>query len=346
MEVILPMEVTRTMRYAHMIRLPPEMGEYILTYIQEPDRTWTYSFRIGNKWLFNLACNISRKNKTPIEWTKKRLDDVLKYEDAVICMISEGLLHFDFRLADYQLKALSNKCSNLKEFNLNDWDNIKTTKCFSKFKELESVVISPSDKLRNLWVRDLVRGCPQLKRLTLTKCSVIADTALKKIGENLSDLEELKLDGCDKITDEGISSLVSKCTKLRILNLYFCELLTDTSLIKLGQHCPDLEHLNVNHCEHLSDVGLIVLVKGCSQLRILKLSCCVNITDDGVKNIGQHSKYLEYLDLTQCYKISNEGLYHLSQGCKSLKFLLLVGCNLTNKSIRPYFSTTCVIHMN
>ncbi|ORY15787.1 RNI-like protein [Neocallimastix californiae] len=63
-----------------------------------------------------------------------------------------------------------------------------------------------------------------LKKLNLSDCSFLTDTAINNIADTCQELEEISLSFCCALTDECILNLLTKCKELKILDLNYCGL--------------------------------------------------------------------------------------------------------------------------
>lgn len=122
-------------------------------------------------------------------------------------------------------------------------------------------------------LQDVLKACPNLKKLDLTDCYQITDAIIKDLPRNL---ENLNLTYCDNLTDNGIKDLPSG---LQILNLKGCYLLTNAGIHILPR---GLERLYLNRCYKLTDAALEDLPK---KLQLISLTGCFKITEAAIKKL-------------------------------------------------------------
>lgn len=142
-------------------------------------------------------------------------------------------------------------------------------------------------------LKALARGCPGLKRLSLSM-STVGDDDLVAFAHNCRDLTHLDIPNGD---------------------------ITDAGLAVLGSACGNLLKLDIGGCGAVSDAGLAALCEGCRQLTQLRVACCPRLTDVGLIAIGSRLRGLLALDVCGCFGISASGVSEVAARCPRLATL-------------------------
>uniref|UniRef100_A0A1I8B6J9 F-box domain-containing protein n=1 Tax=Meloidogyne hapla TaxID=6305 RepID=A0A1I8B6J9_MELHA len=198
-------------------------------------------------------------------------------------------------------------------------------------------------------MRSFATKCPNIERLTLTKCKLITD------GEGCKRLEELNISWCEQITDlglfyiakncinlktlfcKGLDNITSNCfanlemAELKRLSLHSCPNVLDETVNDIARHCPRLEFLSLSNCKEITDNSLVAISLGCPRLKDIELAGCINLTDAGFIQLSKNCHELERMDLEECLLITDITLSNLNNGCPNLLSLSLSHCeNLTD----------------
>ncbi|KAI3853657.1 hypothetical protein MKW98_025174 [Papaver atlanticum] len=68
-------------------------------------------------------------------------------------------------------------------------------------------------------VMTITKGCPLLKKLSLSNCEEVQLDGWKAIGLNCKELNELVIMGCQRLCDMGLQAICDGCNKLSVLYL-------------------------------------------------------------------------------------------------------------------------------
>lgn len=163
----------------------------------------------------------------------------------------------------------------------------------------------------------IAKGCRQLTRLNLSRCSTLSDFALLQLAAivQLPGFTYLNLRECSAITDTGIKSLFEtgsqedqedddmrgalrvRASQLQVLNLKHCVQLSDISLQVIGKRCPLLLKLHLKAVRKVSDQGVLWIAKACPLLLSISLSGR-HLTLQSCKLLGKLCRNLQRIDLS------------------------------------------------
>ncbi len=143
-------------------------------------------------------------------------------------------------------------------------------------------------------LQEVLKACPNLKKLSLRSCTQITNEGIKNLPNHL---EDLKLDFCTLLTEEAIKNLPKDLRKLSLAEW----VLTDELLKNLPEK---LDSLGLG-LTGLKDANLKNLPK---ELESLELFGCQWLTDEHLKNLPNN---LKTLDVSRCYFLTYDGLKNL-----------------------------------
>lgn len=166
----------------------------------------------------------------------------------------------------------------------------------------------------------IAKGCRQLARLNLSRCTTLSDFALLQLAAivRLPGFTYLNLRECGAITDAGIENLFAAAetddheededemhggalrvgaAQLQVLNLKHCVQLSDASLQIIGRRCPQLLKLHLKAVRRVSDQGVLSIAKACPSLLSISLSGR-HITLQSCKLLGKLCRNLQRIDLS------------------------------------------------
>lgn len=215
-----------------------------------------------------------------------------------------------------------------------------------------------AQKLTDLGLKAISRGCPSLKVLSLWNLSSVGDEGLSEIATGCHSLEKLDLCHCPAITDKGLIAIAMNCPNLTSVTLESCSNIGNESLKALGQYCPNLKCIILKNCQlvddkgiaslfsvaghvltkanlqalNISDVSLAVIGHYGSAMSDLALGGLHNVNERGfwVMGKGQGLQKLKSLTITSCQGVSDVGLEAIGQGCPDLKLFRLRKCPLVS----------------
>ncbi|OVA07797.1 F-box domain [Macleaya cordata] len=228
-------------------------------------------------------------------------------------------------------------------------------------QKLKSIKISCCGGVTDLALQAVGKGCPNLKQLSLRRCSV-SDDGFVAFARSAASLESLQLEECNSITQSGVLIALSNCGKLKSLNLVKCLGIKDivsrltlpssceslrslsilncpgfsnASLALVGKICPQLQYVDLSGLCAITDSGILPLLQSCKAgLVKVNLSGCMNLTDTVISALAKlHGETLQLLNLDGCRKISNASLVAIAENCSLLKELDVSKCAITDFGI-------------
>ncbi|KAJ3353399.1 hypothetical protein HDU83_006884 [Entophlyctis luteolus] len=133
-------------------------------------------------------------------------------------------------------------------------------------------------------VRELIRRCPMLRRLSLSDCVRCTDSSLLALAssEQIRFFDRLLLDRCSEMTDTGLVALLSKTPHLLHLSLNLIPLATPCVVNTIAITCKKLQNLSMADCDAITDESISWIASGCPDLVALDLSDCKNLTESGL----------------------------------------------------------------
>ncbi|WCJ26927.1 Protein TRANSPORT INHIBITOR RESPONSE 1 [Euphorbia peplus] len=221
--------------------------------------------------------------------------------------------------------------------------------------------------MRSLEFANLIRHCPQLRRLWVV--DTVEDVGLEAVGSSCPLLEELRVFPADPfdeeiihgVTEAGFVAVSYGCRKLNYV-LYFCRQMTNAAVATIVQNCPDFTHfrlciMNPGQPDYLTneplDEAFGAVVKTCPKLRRLSVSGL--LTDLAFEYIGKYAKNLETLSVAFAGN-SDWGMQCLLRGCPKLKKLEIRDCPFGNtallagmkkyESMRSLWMSSCNLTMD
>ena len=275
------------------------------------------------------------------------------------------------------MKNILKNCRTLSEVYLSNCTNI-TDSAFEAIlldpkirnppstSNIRRLDISENSNITDVSVQHIVRGCPLLEYLNVTKCvnvsvksiltlsscknmeglCISGTSALAKKSHTTSNGDIISLedaflafaDSCSKLksiyacsspylSNTAINYITGFCQNLQDVDISISANITDESLAFIGMRCPQLRRLIIKQCPRLSDKGMEALAKGAHQLEVLDISRNNRITDVSLFTLTQYGKgMMKELHLSYCTGISKAGLIPICKEFKSLRVLQLDHC--------------------
>eukprot|EP00040_Diaphanoeca_grandis_P012193 m.62106 g.62106 ORF g.62106 m.62106 type:complete len:265 (-) comp23084_c0_seq2:210-1004(-) len=120
----------------------------------------------------------------------------------------------------------------------------------------------------------MIRGCPGLQQIVLSRVSGTTDKVLEEIGRNCKSLQSLSIADCENVTDVGIAAIVD--LPLTGLNLNGLTKFTDKgcSLIAQGAMSKTIEVFQICKVQSITDEGVCNVIATCHQMHSLLFQGC------------------------------------------------------------------------
>ena len=216
-----------------------------------------------------------------------------------------------------------NKCSKRGQINY----EILETLLNGKVSKLELSDCDVTDK-----DLELCTLAPNLYKLNLNSLkgfrTSITATGLTSVAENCPNLKDLSLRRCSTIQDLGILQIANKCKYLTTLNLASCDNLTDLTLYAIADNSKFLQSLDISRNANYSDLGVTKLAENlCESLREISITKCAKLTDDSIYALTTFCEKLEILSFAGCVLMTS-GAHELinnffsDKQCKLLSFTI------------------------
>lgn len=202
------------------------------------------------------------------------LTDCTALDDAGLVTISSYCIQLQFlylrrcvRVGDQGVRAVCTNCSNLREFSVSDCKRLTDYGAseISKLGDLRYLSVAKCEKVSDVAIIQIARGCKKLRYLNARGCEAVSDDSLDTIARNLTRLKSLDIGKCD-VTDEGLVAL-AYCSQLRKLSVKSCDAITDLGIITIAQHCHKLQQLNIQDC-HITVDAYRTVKKHCKRCLI------------------------------------------------------------------------------
>ena len=172
-------------------------------------------------------------------------------------------------------------------------------------------IVSQTALLQNLYLRrnpELTDNglkwvgakCPRLKEISVCECQQITNHGIEFLVERLnSNLKYLSMAKCFLVTDKAIKYIALHCPKLRYLNIRGLNQLSDKSMDYLSR-CQRLRSLDISKCYLITDAGITVVALNCSALRRLSIRGCSKLTDKSLLTLAKCCPLLQHLNIQEC----------------------------------------------
>ncbi|KAI9023716.1 hypothetical protein CLU79DRAFT_113912 [Phycomyces nitens] len=252
--------------------------------------------------------------------------------DASITVLARNcrsLLEIDLincAITEESLLAIFKHCRELREFRLNQCDNL------GDFGFLESDLMTGP-----------VGGRPyydQLRIIDLSGMVKITDDSVISLVEAAPKIRNLVLNKCTNITDKAVMAICNLGRYLHVLHLGHCLNLTNRSIIQLARSCTRIRYLDLACCSQLTDVAVFEL-SNLQRLKRIGLVKCTKITDESVKALASRPRIansLERVHLSYCSRLTVSSIHSLLNACQLLTHLSLTQ---VRDFLRPDFQSFC-----
>ena len=218
---------------------------------------------------------------------------------------------------------------------------------------LESLKLSWLDfSMTDETAKFLVRGCPNLKRLKLKKCSRLGDEALGMLAE-LDHLEHLSLQLTPSMSTTMLNALILTLgSKLRTLSLERFDNADDSTIEVMRSKCSQLTKFRFTNNDLCTDQAFKNLFIGWANppLSFVDLSSSrdvdytkpdgpedpIGLASEGFKALMAHSgSKIECLNISSCRHILNEDLLEVFDGTKKYPLLREIDISFVQKAETP-----------
>ncbi|RKP10751.1 hypothetical protein THASP1DRAFT_27460 [Thamnocephalis sphaerospora] len=154
------------------------------------------------------------------------------------------------RVSDHAVRALAERCPNLRTINLSRCLRItdEAVTALAQRCTLESVNLTDCLQLTEASIYALATHCSRLKSLCVSGCPMaITDASAVALARGCGQrLAFVRIGGNFQLTDTGIIAIARGCNKrLSWLDVGRCPLVSDASVLALADHCPHLEWLDI-----------------------------------------------------------------------------------------------------
>lgn len=190
------------------------------------------------------------------------LQDCQKLTDESLRHIAEGLprmarlnLSFCLSVTDTGLKSLA-RMASLRDLNLRSCDNVS-----------DIGLGFLGDGSASAAGGGGASGQSALRRLDVSFCDRVTDSAMTHVASGLTQLVSLSLSAC-AISDAGIARIAKDLKGLEVLNIGQCVRLTDKAIETIGEQMVSLRSIDLYGCTKISASGLARLAK-CRQLEVV-----------------------------------------------------------------------------
>lgn len=252
--------------------------------------------------LYTGPQHLSAAFQIPILRNQKKIDSFFPEHQTVLDPKSVGYWLYN---EDYKNLGIEKNIRTVLADNNAKMSGSDLIAFMQKFPNTDTLSLYHCINVTNKDIQDLLKACPNIKKLDLTGCTKV-DSYL--FGEEVQNLDELI------ITGTGISSQVAMVAKLQfnvdkkiiqfhesVLNISDLDLMNDLSDLLKDKDLTRLTHISFEDCHTLTDELLSQFLE--------KLSMETKVTKDGkeVKN-PQHSN-LAVLNLSGCDQITGKSFY-------------------------------------
>jgi len=159
-----------------------------------------------------------------------------------------------------------------------------------------------------------------LRNLDLSFCMALTDFSVAVLVKECPNLEELNISRCNRLSDHSLTLLGG--TKINSLDISMnghCVTLSSIGEL-IGGGIP-LTKLNIGGCSNFNDEAVSLLVDQQLCLTHLLMNDCFQVTNTAVEKIANSpilSKSLQQLSICGCTRITYDGVRLLKEKCANL----------------------------
>lgn len=146
-------------------------------------------------------------------------------------------------------------------------------------------------------MRDVVRSCPNLRYLSMSRCTGADEDTLQWVGQHCRRLTHLCLSFCLNVTAEGLRNVSANTRSLQMVDL--------------------------EGCDRLDSAGVAALLLGCRKLRGLRL-CGIRKLDSAVAEVS-----LSWLSLARKITCAVFWVCSNSQELQTFEYSTSLACQLS-----------------
>jgi len=242
------------------------------------------------------------------------------------------LTHGDGQTADLQgcnlddlviraLLWLASNDSYLRVWNFTMCESVVDDSFLGQFAELcpdcTKIYLRYCNRITNIGVQDLARGCRYLTLVDLMECEQVGDDGVKELAQQCPNLEHAILESCKGVTDEAVKEIANHCHNLKVISLFGTKV-TDAGVKEIATHCRQLNLIRLTRTR-VTDQGVQELANHCRNLTSIYLQD-TEVTDAGVQEIATHCRQLQKIDLTAT-GVTDHGVQELKKNCPNLQYL-------------------------
>ncbi|PON94364.1 F-box domain containing protein [Trema orientale] len=194
--------------------------------------------------------------------------------------------------------------------------------------------------LRPKQLASVLTRYPNVTRLDLTLCPILADASLAEISNACgSNLTSIDLSRSRFFSGAGLLNLALNCQNLVEIDLSNATELRDSGAAAVAE-AKNLERLWLARCKMITDLGVGCIAVGCRKLRLISLKWCLGVGDFGVGLIAVKCKEIRSLDLS-FLPITDECLPSILK-LQYLEDLVLEGCFGIDDSSLEVLKCSCM----
>ena len=259
----------------------------------------------------------------------------------------------------WHAKGLSDACSNLENFSLQDCriDRTSIHNFLYQNSGLVHLNLCGLAGATNSAMKIIATHCPKLEHLNISWCNNVDTRGLRKVIDgcpNLKDLRASEIRGWDDVEFAHQIFVKNSLERLILMN---CDTLTDEALTTMMEGSGSevdyltgrpivpprkLKHLDLTRCRGITDQGVRSFVNNLPDIEGLQLSKCHGIVDATLTDLLPTTPMLTHLDLEELDDLTNAVLQSLSNApcAKRLRHLTISYCeNLGDTGMLPVLKT-------
>jgi hypothetical protein len=165
--------------------------------------------------------------------------------------------------------------------------------------------------LDDSFLQFVAANCPEMRRLSMEECYLVAGEQLRLLESSFSCLTSLHISWCEDLSEQSIQDILCNATTVEKFKARRCMFLSDRALLALSP--TFLTRIDVARCEDLTDSSFVSLFSRSPNLTYADLSW-TGATNRSLGVLGQSCLQLQTLCLSGCSKVDNRGLELLVAG--------------------------------